>query len=35
LFKGFLVRNNIEAALFMPRNKKDCEETARLLKEML
>ena len=35
LFKRFLVRNNINATLFMPRNKKDCEETARLLKEML
>ena len=35
LFKKYLVDNNIDAQLFMPRNKKDCEEVARLLKEIV
>lgn len=35
LFKKYLVDNNITAQLFMPRNKKDCEEVARLLKEIV
>ncbi len=35
LFKRFLVENNIKPKLYMPRNKKDCEEVAKLLKELL
>ena len=35
LFKKFLVGNNIQAKLYMPRNKKDCEEVGKLLKDLL
>lgn len=35
LFKKYLTDNNMgEVVIFMPRNKKDCEETARIIKNL-
>ena len=35
LFKKYLIDNNIDTALFMPRNQKDCDEVVRLLINLL
>ena len=35
LFKKHLIDSNIDTALFMPRNQKDCDEVVRLLINLL
>ena len=35
LFKKYLIDSNINTALFMPRNQKDCDEVVRLLINLL
>lgn len=33
LFKHYLIKNNIKADLFMPRNQKDCAEVVKIIQE--
>lgn len=35
LFKHYLIKNNIKADLFMPRNQKDCAEVVKILQEII
>ena len=35
LFKRYLIKNNIKADLFMPRNQKDCAEVVKILQEII
>jgi len=35
LFKRYLIKNNIKADLFMPRNQKDCAEVVKIIQESI